>query len=719
MRLSRSDLLVVGGISSVIITFSLLFYFDVTRKVDLSGSEVVGTLTFKRKIAQRKYSSQVVWEDVQQKTPVYNYDSIRTAELSEAVIKLKDGTEISLDENSMIFISLTDNEVGIDFTQGSIKASREDVSDKSLKTLQIKSQGTTVSIDKSDVSLTQESGKELSLTVNKGNAVIDAGGEKQTLKQDQKIIASKDEVKVFELSIKLLKPEPRAYFTSPSANSKENIPFGWEKVEGPFDLNLEISSDALFEKGSIKRRVVGESQAIPLSEGNYYWRLTGINRNTKKMELSEIRRFSIVRDDAIRIISPENKSVVYYRTELPMIQLKWTETDMVSGYRVSIARDRDMKDVLSSTEVSSPSLSVFDLAKGNYFWKVNKVSGISGLELKGSSPVYQLIIDKRNQVEPPRLISPSENKKISQIVAQKRNIVFSWKKSDEIVKSRIDIGSDQDFARTIHTSETDNNFVAPEIDLPVGKYFWRVTGILGDGASTAASEIRGLEIINSEEVVLVKPEENEIMAIEDDSSGQDINFSWKKIDIDGSFMLEIARNASFSDIYRKIETSDFYSAEDEIKPGRYFWRITMKDTDGNELMKSPSRQFTVLKQLDRPIGVAPADGSVIDMIDKNSITFSWKQSAGATSYRMSLYQERAGMAQWITNIDTTENRCEMGDLKKLDVGSFYWTVQAYDLEKGTNRVLRKSPVTRNNFRIKLGSGGSGLKIKIPDVIYIE
>ncbi len=717
MRLSASDYLITGGILSVIVTFSLLFYYDLTKKVDIGESEVVGAITFKRKTAQRKYSRQVVWEDVQQEMPVYNNDSIRTADLSEAVIKLKDGTEISLDENSMILIALSGNEVGIDFTQGSIKANRDNVKDGALKTLQITSKGTTVSIDKSDVSLTQESGKELSLTVNKGDATIDAGGEKQTVKEDQKIIASKDEIKVFELKIKLIKPESRQFITF---KQKANpVAFSWEEIEGPYAVSLDISEDNLFEKGTMKQQVRGTSFSRYLPEGNYDWRVTAVNRNNQKMELSEIRRFSVIRDDDIQLISPENNSVIQYRNELPIIQFKWNESDMVSGYRMLVSSDKDMKSIISTTDITAPPLSVFDLGQGNYYWKIQKVSAISGLNLSGESPVYKLNINKKDQVEPPHLISPAENKRISQIVVQNKNIVFSWRNNREIQKSRLTISRDQEFKNIIQSSETENNFINFKGNIPLGKYYWKVDGFLDDGGKTEPSETWPFEIIKSEEIVLVKPEEKELLLPEEDSSTADISFSWKKIDIQGSFTLEIARNSTFSDIYKKRDTDDFYFLEKGMKSGQYYWRIVLKDEDGNDLVKSGVRSFNVLDNLTEPVALSPREGTVIDMVDKNSLDFSWKQIRGANHYRMSLYQDRGGVLQWITNVETGGTQCSIADLNKLDVGSFHWTLQAFDREKGTNRVIRKSTIIKNNFKIKLGKNDKELKIKVPDVIYIK
>nr|HPI22469.1 iron dicitrate transport regulator FecR [Spirochaetota bacterium] len=85
MKLSRNDKTVLVAGLVIIVLFSGLFYYDLTRRRGAGSEEVVGTITFKRQQAQRKYASQVVWEDVAEAVPVHNHDSIRTAELSEAV----------------------------------------------------------------------------------------------------------------------------------------------------------------------------------------------------------------------------------------------------------------------------------------------------------------------------------------------------------------------------------------------------------------------------------------------------------------------------------------------------------------------------------------------------------------------------------------------------------------------------------------------------------
>ena len=84
MKLLSSDFLALGISAIIISTFSVLLYADFTKKIEVDGVKQIGTITFKREIAQRKYQSQVVWEEVKQSYPVYNNDSIRTSEDSES-----------------------------------------------------------------------------------------------------------------------------------------------------------------------------------------------------------------------------------------------------------------------------------------------------------------------------------------------------------------------------------------------------------------------------------------------------------------------------------------------------------------------------------------------------------------------------------------------------------------------------------------------------------
>ena len=181
-----------------------LFRFFITgilpQRCRPASNELIGTITYKRKIAERKYAGQVIWEGIENNVPVYNYDAIRTSDQSEASVRLNDGTEIKLNENSMILLALNKNQIDIQFNQGSIVATRGEAKGD-LKTLNIKSGSTNISIGKSDVKLAQNKSGDLNLSVAKGNAAIDTGKESADLGADQALVVSKDSGMLLNLTL--------------------------------------------------------------------------------------------------------------------------------------------------------------------------------------------------------------------------------------------------------------------------------------------------------------------------------------------------------------------------------------------------------------------------------------------------------------------------------------------------------------------------------------
>ena len=83
-----------------------LFHQSFFRALSKMGEEPIATITFKYKTAERKFLERVVWDRLRQNSPVYNGDTIHTADLSEATVWFVDGTTLDLAENTMAQIFL-------------------------------------------------------------------------------------------------------------------------------------------------------------------------------------------------------------------------------------------------------------------------------------------------------------------------------------------------------------------------------------------------------------------------------------------------------------------------------------------------------------------------------------------------------------------------------------------------------------------------------------
>ena len=84
---------------------SLGYFFTDLNRTTVRTDKQIATIVFKKKIAQRKFSDSVVWERLQETSPLYNEDIIRTDVAAAAKLEFSDGdVSVDLDEKTMIQI---------------------------------------------------------------------------------------------------------------------------------------------------------------------------------------------------------------------------------------------------------------------------------------------------------------------------------------------------------------------------------------------------------------------------------------------------------------------------------------------------------------------------------------------------------------------------------------------------------------------------------------
>lgn len=717
MRYLNSNFIVLAVGTTIIATFSMLFYFDVNRRIDVGDAQVIGTITFKKHVAQRKYSRQVVWEDLDQTEPIYNNDTIRTGDKSEAVVKIKDGSEFTLNENSMVLVSMGSDRLDIEFNQGSITANRDNVAGDDIKKLTIRTAGTTVSIDKSNVNISTDKGDSLNLVVNKGDAVVNTGGTEKTVTVDQKamVLLKSAKVDVVKQQIVLLAPAHDHFFVT--GEPRQPVNFSWKPVEGRGDLYLEIIPGDTSAGKAFKKKIDGTSHVLDLPKGSYSWRVSLRDRATGKEETSDSRRFTVLRQEAINLVSPPDNAAYSYRTKPQMIHFKWTESGIATGYSLIIARDGEMKQVYKSFTSPGTSVSTDTLEKGTYFWKVASVSGISTDASGGESPVRKFVVSQRETVGAPEQVFPTDGRKFSRKILEKKKLEFSWRRNPEVVDSEIEIAKDAEFTNIYHREIKKSAFLRLEKDIPVGAYFWRLTGILDDKTRTVSSRPWSFSVIQGGVIELISPAEGEVVVPPDSEKSPGVKFSWRRMEIEGSFTVQVAWDREFKNIASEKTVGGYFTEIPSLRQGSYFWRVFMTENDGTVLMKSVERALTIEEKLNAPVLIAPANGMVIDMSSKSSLTFNWNGIPGADAYRLELFLVRNGKEFRIVNKTVRGNTFDMRELSRLDESRFSWTIQALDLER--DRIVRQSPVVKSYFDITLGKKLVKPVIRVPKIIFAE
>ncbi len=582
------DFLVVGVAALIITLCSVLLYADFTMKGEATGGEQIGTITFKRRVAQRKYAAQVIWEDLDQKTPVYNNDSIRTSDLSEAVINLDDGTAISLDENSLILLSISRDGVDIDFTQGTISASRAAVAGEEATTITIKSGTSVVSIEKADVRLSTSGEATLDVAVTEGTAEIQTGSSSRTIGDDERLIVTgEDEARVVKRSLKPLSPQPLANYAT--AEGAVPVDFRWEPVEGRGPVYLEIARDRDFSRMMSVRPSASGSLTERLGEGEYFWRIRRTDQADRSVEYSDARRVSVMRDAPVRLLSPGKNEAVTYGSIPPVIEFRWQENRFANEYRVDISRDPGFKSMARSFVTPLREVSVDRLDEGTYYWRVTPLNAaFASYGKTGGESFFRII--RTAEAAPPVLTFPPDRYRAGEgVPGGGKDFMFSWSANDQPDEYIFMIARDTEFRDVVEKTSLKKNHYAMRDILPPADYHWRVGLVPKGGGDVVFSPPRFLTVLPSVRVTPGLPTVKKVRESKDGEIRAVVGFSWSVEGFSGDRRLELARDGGFLDMTASLTTSGNGADVRDVLPGTYYWRVRLIGRDRTPMGGSDAR----------------------------------------------------------------------------------------------------------------------------------
>ena len=581
MRFSRNkinpDVAVVSAAAVIILLCSVLLYAELTARVERGTAERVGSITFKREIAQRKYASQVIWEDVAQNMPVYANDSIRTAEHSEAVIHFNDGTEISLDENSLVQLSFARDAIDINFVQGAIAAKRFSLEGRADE-IRITSGDAVVALEKGDVKITKTEDRETDITVSEGKAEVRTGGEEKTIVKDEKVVITKDaETKVLKLTLKLVSPSPNEKLVS--AGALAPVTFSWQPVEKP--ALLEIARDSSFRNIAVSLPAKGTTATVNLAPGSYYWRL----REAGGGEFSDVRKLTILRDQPIQLVSPRQNDAFSYYSNPPIITFSWQKNDLAQLYTLEISRDPDFKIIVRAVETPLSEIAVDGLTESTYYWRV-RARNESIASYAGVSNSLSFRVTTIAAISPPSLITPADGRRISSsLTGLGSRFAFSWNADPGVQTYEFALARDREFGSIVAHASTRTNLYVLKTPLEPGTYYWRV-GALAQEAKPAYSQPRSLTVLAAGSVTANAPVVRKVIEADKGEKRAVIRFSWTVQNFKGDCRLEFAKDAAFLNVIDSRTTAGAAAEIEGVAPGAYFWRVRLLDDEGNVMSES-------------------------------------------------------------------------------------------------------------------------------------
>lgn len=691
----------------LILLFSFLLYNNLTEKVKASDNPVIGTLTFKTRTIQRKYDNEVIWESITTATEIHNKDTIRTENLSDAVLTLEDGTKIQIGENSMILVDFSDNNWNLNFAYGTVATERS--ANASDSVMNIQAGNSKIQVGAGGLSL-DKSGESLNVKIDSGQAKVTNGGQTQEIAKDQIANLSSEGISVNDIEYKLLTPLDRSI--SVIEGNNKSIVFSWSKLGKSklIGVKIEVSTDPGFKRIVSTQNIKSDSISLSLAPGSYYWRLA-YKDDKASNRFTAISKFSIEKKENLRLFTPsqgQNYSFIPGSTSLP-ISVSWSKLQLASNYNVQISKSSDFANIILQKDTFNNSISFSDIPEGNYFVRVLAKSSIEEMGLITSNS-HSFSVTTRIDAVKPSLFEPSNGKTVSKFSIPDSGLFFSWKDSSDFSEYEFYLSNNANFTNPIAKDSSSSNFYKLTNDIKPGKYFWKIIGKTKTGIQKE-SDVYQFQITESINLALLRPNNGSQIDLDDASS---LNLSWKPFPNIGTVTLEISKNKNMEStiLKEKVSGTSYKFVTDST--GIYYWRLVWNG-DG-ESAESEIFNFTTSKKLVAPNLQIPSKNQIVDMTLRDSLIFQWSSVVEADLYQLLVYDVTGIKEREIINVKIKELKYILTDLTKLNEGKFRWEVKS--LTKNNDDSFSSSNTNRADFFIKLDSG-SITKILTPGKVYVE
>lgn len=650
-RLRKRDLLVALLCPLFSAFFGYLFWKDLNSyTLHRDDKERIATIEFKQRIAQRKFDDRVVWERIGQNAPLYDNDTIRTADFSEAVIHFKDGTQLSISENTMLQVSLDkDKGLQISVAGGGIQvASAAGGGAVSVKL----DDGSVVSVDAgSTLAAQSHAGTGVrSVEVRSGSASVKTEqGSAEQLSVGESVSIGERGIRRNALTV-LSPPRDVKLLRRTGSDEQPVVTFSWSQGAADDEMQdvvLETSPVRDFARDVARRTVSARETGfeLPVASGSLYWRVS----TAESGELAGEGRITLVDVAGVAAVAPLADGSFGYRNALPKLSFRWQGNEYAARYRLLVSATPDLRSPVFESETEATFISVDTLEEGSYYWQVTPYYVLNGIgyDDTGASEVCSFTIVRNEALRAPELSSPADGAEITYRGEAEAN--FMWKSELKDADYELIVARDADFG-DIALVQTVSRQMRARVLFPDaasggisgadGRYWWKVVRRSDD-----EEDLSPESVARSFTLSRYVPQANRLLYPPEDYSTEmtklgATTFRWRLSDdyVGAESVLQIARDSAFGGMQLERGITGASSLDGILLPeGRYWWRIGATDAANGTVSFTEARSFTVLRELGAVVITAPVAGAELLAYGGSPVTVSWGAVAGADYYNVRVF----------------------------------------------------------------------------------
>ncbi len=384
----------LAGVSSLVAAVTLTLAFGIGRPVDDATTPTVASFRQSTGEVKLRPALTLGWRGAERGVEVHDGDSVFVPPGGEATLTFLDGTELALDERSLVVIERPRSGVrSVTLRQGSVSGR---AGSEGLMLTTPAGEAHLEALTEARVELT---GKQLEISVKKGSAKVSGkGGTAKTVAGGQRVAAA--ETGTTELApwpAQLLLPEAQARLPFRGQTAPVTLSWAGSVADG---AKVQVARDRLFAFLEHEIPAVGSSAVLKApSKGVNWWRLV----DADDRPISEARRFTCSEDVAPVAMFPRNGEVLLAPTGTE-VAFVWAPLPGITRYRLEISPSQGFEPVTVAEEAAGSSVRLkLSLNEATWFWRV-RAEDETGMGAP-SAPLRFRIIHK-GIPEAPELLNP-------------------------------------------------------------------------------------------------------------------------------------------------------------------------------------------------------------------------------------------------------------------------------------------------------------------------
>lgn len=730
--------------------YSLSRFYDVlNRNAVRTDIERIGSIEFKYKVAQRKFNDRVVWERLQQNSPLYNGDYIRTDTKALAKLTFINQSKLEIGENTMLQISVTrDGDFVISLDSGAVEVETGDVTNNTQFEVRTKSGSSVILNPGVSFSAVTDSQGQTNLVVKQGQAVIlDSNGLEQAIEEGQSYVQEKDG--------KLKKKA----ISAPSV-PKRILTFDEKNVDVPFALTMspeienkplvvEISSDPDFKNIEKTYEKKSADFTIPASSGKTYWRLYS-KQDEDDVTMGYV---DVIQIPQVSLTAPSNGFEYDLTSDSVLLNFSWTGNDYASFYNFQLASDSNFTQLIRDEKVFNTKYSFSFSQKGKFYWRINPYYEVSEPGYKKPSETFSFSIKQETSKEfsGPKLIYPSESTQLF-TSDEDGQLTFIWESSKKYDNYHLLVSKRKDFSNAVVDVSTKEllsiqNFTKEKFE--DGTYFWKVIADSKTNEHSDESRIVSFKVSSNDAETKVVQEFVFPEDVEKENGQTAMQIALEKANVEP---VEVQKEQPV--VQEKVEVVEEPvvqktevvekpkpkpvtkpkpkpqpkpvtkpepqpdpqpqvvepKVENEVQPQPEELAETQPEIQpetSEETTEETVQEIIKPVDLSTPVLLEPALDYVIGTeyirSSNRTVVFIWQPVENATDYTFELYQilDEGKKQRVLQEKNLIEATVQISDLTKLTNGKFEWRVTAYN-HTGNIETTTHSKQAVSTFTIQIG-----------------